>query len=65
MNSACLQESYSIAIKNAYKLPPFDSTYNGYILQPAYYETNHDIVNKQLLVGGVRLAAFLNKTIAH
>lgn len=62
---AWMQESYSIAIKNAYNLPPFDSTYHGYILQPAYYEMNHDIVNKQLLVGGVRLAAFLNKTLAH
>jgi len=62
---AWMKESYSIAIKNAYNLPPFDSTYQGYILQPAYFEMNHDVVNKQLLVGGVRLAAFLNKTAAH
>jgi S1/P1 nuclease len=62
---AWMKESYSIAIKNAYNLPPFDSTYQGYILQPTYFEMNHDVVNKQLLVGGVRLAAFLNKTAAH
>ena len=61
---AWMKESYSIAIKNAYNLPPFDSGYNGYILPPAYYESNRDIVNQQLLTGGARLAAFLNKTLA-
>lgn len=61
---AWMKESYSIAINNAYKLPPFDTNYNGYILQPAYFDSNRDVVNKQLLTGGVRLAAFLNKTFA-
>lgn len=59
---AWMKESYKIAIKNAYNLPPFDSNYHGYILQPAYYEANHAVVNQQLRTGGVRLAAFLNKT---
>ena len=58
---AWMKESYSIAVKNAYNLPPPDSN-SHYILQPAYYDSNHDIVNHQLLAGGVRLAAFLNKT---
>ena len=57
-----MKESYSIAVKNAYNLPPVDSSSHGYILQPAYYDSNHDVVNHQLLAGGVRLAAFLNKT---
>ena len=61
---AWMNESYSIAIKKAYNLPPFDSNYHGYILQPSYYDANHDVVNRQLVAGGVRLAAFLNKTFA-
>ena len=61
---AWMKESYSVAVNSAYKLPQLDSTYHGYILTPAYYDSNHDVVNHQLLTGGVRLAAFLNKTFA-
>ena len=57
---AWMKESYSIAVKSAYKLPPPDSS--RYILPSTYYESNHDVANQQLLTGGVRLAAFLNKT---
>jgi hypothetical protein len=61
---AWMKQSYDIAVNKAYKLPAFDSNYHGYILQSTYYDSNHDVVNQQLLTGGVRLAAFLNKTFA-
>jgi hypothetical protein len=61
---AWMNESYTLAVERAYKLPALDSSYGGYILQPAYYESNHGAVEQQLLKAGLRLAAFLNKTFA-
>ena len=62
---AWMKESYKLAVDRAYKLPSFDSGYGGYILQPAYYESNHGVVEQQLLKAGLRLAEFLDKTFAH
>lgn len=59
-----MNESYKLAVDRAYNLPALDSSYGGYILQPAYYESNHGVVEQQLLKAGLRLAAFLNKTFA-
>ena len=61
---AWMKESYSLAVNNAYKLPAPGSNDHRYILQSTYYESNHDVVNQQLLTGGLRLAAYLNKTFA-
>ena len=59
-----IEESYSLAVKKGYKLPPKDTNYNGYILQSSYYESNQPITSEQLQTGGVRLARFLNETLA-
>ncbi|HEU4712153.1 MAG TPA: S1/P1 nuclease [Pyrinomonadaceae bacterium] len=70
-----IADSYSIAVKKAYKLPKFDPTYEyldkkgnkhtgGYKLPPSYYAANGDVVSDQLLTGGLRLARFLNDTLA-
>jgi hypothetical protein len=61
---AWMKESYSIAVNKAYNLPAPNSNDHRYILQSTYYESNRDVVNQQLLTGGLRLAAFLNKTLA-
>jgi len=60
-------------------LPPIDTTYKyttkdsktgknvtkagGYRLDAPYYEANKETVNKQLMLGGVRLARFLNEDL--
>ena len=70
-----IADSYAIAVKKAYKLPKFDPNYEyrdkkgnqhkgGYKLAPSYYAANEDVVSDQLLTGGVRLAKFLNDTLA-
>lgn len=70
-----IDDSYSIAVRKAYKLPTFDPTYEyldkngnkhtgGYKLPPSYYTANEDVVSDQLITGGVRLAKFLNDTLA-
>jgi hypothetical protein len=61
---AWMKESYDLAVQRVYNLPPLDSTYGGYILQSAYYDSNHAVVDQQLLKAGMRLATFLNKTLA-
>ena len=68
-----INESYSIAVEKAYKLPDFDPDYEytdkkknkrkgGYRLPSAYYAANNGVVNEQLQNGGLRLARFLNET---
>ena len=63
-SAAWMKESYKLAVERAYKLPAFDSSYGGYILPAAYYDSNRATVDQQLLKAGLRLAAFLNKTLA-
>ena len=69
-----INESYSIAVEKAYKLPDFDPNYEyvdkknnsrkgGYKLEPAYYAANVSVVNEQLQHGGLRLARFINETL--
>jgi len=68
-----INESYSIAVQKAYKLPAFDPNYEyvdkknntrkgGYKLEPDYYAANVGVVSEQLQNGGLRLARFINET---
>ena len=59
-----INESYLLAVNKAYKLPAKDTTYDGYILQSSYYDTNQPVTSEQLQTGGVRLARFLNEALA-
>lgn len=52
---AWANESYKLAVSNAYDVPP-DGT-----LDNAYYNKNVKIVEEQLSKGGIRLAALLNE----
>jgi hypothetical protein len=69
-------QSYELAVVDAYgKLPPIDMNYEyqdrsgktqkgGYRLGDEYYKANNDVVEKQLRLGGVRLARVLNEILS-
>lgn len=68
-------DSYSLAVNDAYgKLPPIDMSYEyedkkknkhkgGFRLGEEYYQANKEIVDRQLRLGGVRLARILNEVL--
>jgi hypothetical protein len=71
-----IQESYRLAVKNAYgdlgdyyskdyewKNKDDETRKGGYILPKAYYDANRGVVNSQLRHGGVRLAQYLNQLL--